>query len=138
MQPFRSAWNDFDTRIGRIVKNLHYRKNLVESQANQLQIMDVQRERAAAEAQFDETARQKKKDKSIAIASWLNGAKSHMDIEDAKDVRKAYPESGCWLLNHPSTKAWLDFGSEEKPPVWFRGISGAVGYRLWLSLHHPL
>ncbi len=124
-QLFRSAWNDFDVRIGRIVEDLEYRKRLVESQANLLQIRAAQTERAAAEAQFEEMVRQKEKEKSIAVATWLDGAKSHLDQEDAKDERKAYPETGRWLLAHRAIKAWLDFDSEDKPLVWVRGIPGA-------------
>ncbi len=120
--------------MGRIVGSLQYRKNLVESQAHLLEIRAAQTGRAAAEAQFEEMARQKEKEKSIAVATWLDGAKSHLDEEDAKDERKAFLESGRWLLVHPSVKAWLDFRSEDKPLVWIRGIPGAGDYPLTFRL----
>jgi hypothetical protein len=69
--------------------------------------------------------KQKEKEKRIAVAAWLDGAKSHLDQLDAKAEREAYPESGRWLLSRQQVKSWLDFRSTGKPLLWIRGIPGA-------------
>jgi hypothetical protein len=50
-------------------------------------------------------ARQKEKEKRIAVAAWLDGTKIHLNQLDAKAEHEAYPESGRWLLSRPQVKS---------------------------------
>ncbi len=124
-QLFRASWKDFETRFGHILQSLEDLKKLVERKATQLDIRATQTHRAAAKAQFDELMKQEDKRRRIAVAAWLNGAKSHLDQHEAKVTRKAYPRSGRWLLDRPKMKAWLDFRSGDKPLLWLCAIPGA-------------
>ncbi len=129
-QLFSSGWKVFETRFGHILENLQHHKILIETQANLLEIKAAQTERAMAETQFEETTKQRDKEKCIAIAAWLDGAKSHIDQLDAKAEREAYPQSGRWLLGCPQMRSWLDFTLEDKPLLWIRGIPGAGNHLL--------
>jgi hypothetical protein len=124
-QLFRASWNDFETRFGHILESLENLKKLVERKATQHEIRAAQTHRAAAKAQFDELMKQEDKRRRIAVAAWLNGAKSHLDQHEAKATREAYPRSGRWLLDRPKMKAWLDVCSGDKPLLWLRAIPGA-------------
>jgi hypothetical protein len=80
---------------------------------------------AAAKVQFNELMKQEDKRRRIAVAAWLNGAKSHVDQYEAKTTREAYPRSGRWLLDRLKMKAWLDVCSGDKLLLWLRAIPGA-------------
>jgi hypothetical protein len=127
-QLFRASWKDFETRIGHILESLEHHKKLVESEATLYEIRAAQTRRATAETQFEELTNQEDKRRRIAVAAWLDGAKSHLDQLETKATREAYPQSGRWLLDRPKMKTWLDFRSRHKPLLWLRGIPGAGNF----------
>jgi hypothetical protein len=136
---FSASWKDFESRIGHTLQSLQRRKELLASNASLLEFQAAQEERAAVEKQFEEMERQEEKRRRIAVAAWLDGAKSRLDQHDAKAEREAYPQSGRWLLDRSQVKAWLDCDSAAKPLLWIRGIPGAGKTpRLYLRAVTPL
>jgi hypothetical protein len=119
---------NFESRFKLILDNLERHKKLVEKEATLLEIEAAQAMRAAAETQFEKQAEQEEKLQRIAVTAWLDGAKSHLDQDNAKAEREAFPESGRWLLSRPQMKAWLDLSSAHKTLLWIRGIPGAGEY----------
>jgi hypothetical protein len=67
----------------------------------------------------------------LAVASWLNGADSASDHEDALVVYENDPESGRWLFQQSLIKNWIKSVPSRESLLWIHGKPGAG-----MVLHH--
>src|SRR5579862_263597 len=91
-QLFHATWKTFRTKFSSILANLRRHKTLVESQANLIQFVEIQKTRAAAEAQMRSMQKAEVEHMQIVVRSWLSPASSDVDQENAAKVRADYPD----------------------------------------------
>lgn len=70
------------------------------------------------------TEEQNKKERSVR--EWLaTGGHAQTDHEQFVGIRKAYPSTGNWILEHEFILNWIDADVPTTPIVWMTGIPGA-------------
>ncbi|KAH0537608.1 hypothetical protein FGG08_005600 [Glutinoglossum americanum] len=124
-QLFHATWKTFRTKFSGILANLRRHKTLVESQANLIQFTEIQKTRAAAEAQVRSMRKTELRQMRMEVRSWLSSADSDMDHESVAKVRVDYPDTGRWLLKQSQVRAWCDPDSSSIQLLWLNGIPGA-------------
>ncbi|KAH0562509.1 hypothetical protein GP486_002801 [Trichoglossum hirsutum] len=124
-QLFHATWKTFRTKFSGILANLRRHKTLVESQANLIQFAEIQKTRAAAEAQVRSMQRAEVEHMQIVVRSWLSPASSDVDQENVAKVRADCPDTGRWLFRQSQIRSWCDPDSSLIPLLWLNGIPGA-------------
>ncbi|KAJ5090487.1 hypothetical protein N7532_009171 [Penicillium argentinense] len=73
-----------------------------------------------AQLQLEEKRQMKK------VFDWLRAPNTDFEHYKLKKTREIYPNTGRWLLEHPSFKEWLDPDYAKIPPLlWLNGIPGS-------------
>lgn len=98
----------------------HY--DLLENTATLAQIEDHQKSN-------DVAVRQEELSQRKAVFDWLRPAGVENDHHHFTNSRRAYPETGKWLLDHDTFQEWFDPLYPMVPPLlWLNGIPGAGKY----------
>lgn len=124
-QLFRSSWKTFRTQFQYILSSLNRHKNLVESQAGLVEYEQSRAARLAAQNSFEEIAKAERLRRFLAVTEKVHPPNTLADHEGAVAIRQEYPESGKWILRHPSLRDWMDFTRPNLPVLWVNGIPGA-------------
>lgn len=128
-QLFQATWKTFRIEFSAILQNLQRHGRLVESQANLIEFeqifQELEKQRAAAEAEFESRRTQEERQRRIAVWGWLSAARTESDQEKGVDIRKEDPSSGRWLLRNSHMQGWLHPEFCSVPLLCVYGIPGA-------------
>lgn len=105
--------------------DLQRHKNLVESQANVLDIRASQAARELAEKAFHDQDVARKDYQRLAIRDWIPARNVKLDHEAYVGTRALYPNTGLWILEKTAIAAWHDKQHSSGSLVWINGIPGA-------------
>jgi hypothetical protein len=125
---FRATWKDFKSRFQHILDNLRRHKELVESQANLLQIQESRALRVQFQDLFATTQRTERENQRLAVMNWLSSADAYLDQEGAAMARHDYPGTCRWIIEKPELKAWYDPEDSLVRLIWLNGIPGAGNF----------
>src|SRR5947208_3650562 len=121
---FHSSWKTFRTQFQYILNSLRRHKNLVESQAGLVAVMESQRARAVAEKHFEEDEKAERSRRSIAVIEKIRPPNCQVDQDCAAETRHE-SQTGQWILQHKQVKDWMNSQSTMNPLLWLNGIPGA-------------
>ncbi|KAI9727860.1 MAG: hypothetical protein M1834_007906 [Cirrosporium novae-zelandiae] len=129
---FLSAWADFDIRFKTILEKLNEHKDLVDQEANLINIVEakISRQKADEDATKQEKLRLATQIQDVRI--WLSAEnRSHDDSLDALQDR-CHPQSCDWILQHSAISYFVGNGNSHRI-VWLKGNPGS-GKKLNQSL----
>lgn len=114
------------------MENLLRHRDLIERQANvhhmqetTLEIQAAKVHREKAQAAFDSIRKAEQNSRYLTIINWLSAADILLDHESFIDKRREYPETGKWILDNPTFKAWHDSRNSLTPMLWLHWMPGA-------------
>ncbi|XPS76188.1 hypothetical protein M3J09_008244 [Ascochyta lentis] len=141
---FRSAWKNFDTKFGGILKNLDRHKEFVENCAQLAQyqlyqdnIVDMrmassnrfqqyQQDVIEMNVKLDELVAEQHLKKMKAVTQWLAvGQLAQEDHKVHRRIRSTYSNTAHWILSNEHIKHWAEADLPAKPVMWMNGIPGA-------------
>ena len=122
---FRSSWKTFKTQFQYILSSLSRHKSLIESKASLIEYEQSQAARLLAQNTFENIAKAENLRRDLAVTEKIHPPNTLSDHEVTIETRHEYPESGRWILRHPSLRDWMDFRCPEIPVLWVNGIPGA-------------
>lgn len=120
------TWKTYQSKFGEIMSNMtrHYR--LVEMSATVAQIEDFQKARKIDDDRFETERRDEDLRRLKTVYDWLRPAGVENDHYEFMKTRAAFPDTGRWLLDHPTFQEWFDPHYPMVPPLlWLNGIPGA-------------
>lgn len=114
----------------------HYQ--LLENTATLAQIEEFQKSRQVDNERFNDAVKEENLRRKKMVFDWLRPARVKNDHYEFMKIRAAYPETGEWLLNHPTFQEWFHpFFPMVPPLLWLNGIPGAGKCRqLNISIVH--
>ena len=121
---FDTLWARFDRRFNGILESLARHTELVDKEANSIDISEAKEWRAQA---IENAARQEQ-DRAIAmfhsVLSWLEIKDYEQEDELERLHNFHHPHSCDWIQKHPKARSWLRLGKGE-PVLWIHGKPGA-------------
>jgi hypothetical protein len=105
--------------------DLRRHKELVETQANLLQVQESRAFRMQCEISFADIEEIGRENQRLAVINWLSSADAHLDQEASAAARRDYPRACRWILEKPEIRAWYDPDDSLVRLVWVNGIPGA-------------
>jgi hypothetical protein len=127
-QLFQATWKDFKSRFQHILDDLRRHKELVETQANLLQIQESRAFRTQCQSTFASIQKTERQNQNLTVISWLSSADVNFDQEYAAGARCEHPKTCRWILEKPEIKAWYDLDDSMVPLVWLNGIPGSGNF----------
>jgi hypothetical protein len=125
-QMFASSWSNYKTRFSGIIKNFPRHQQLIESQANLIQIEESQAERRVEESRFRTLMQNEERNRLNAVSTWLNPTDVEADQTRFRKIRTEYPTTGQWPLQDQRFEDWFNPQYPAIPPLlWLNGMPGA-------------
>jgi hypothetical protein len=130
-QVFGATWKNYRSKFAGIIRNLPRHQQLIESQANLIQIEESQQERRLEEMRFEASMEIEELQRLHAVSNWLKPTDVEADQTRFRKIRTAYPTTGRWLLKDQRFIDWFNPQYPAIPPLlWLNGRPGA-GTLLW-------
>lgn len=98
---------------------------MIESTASLEHIQQSRDARLQFQASFAALEEKHYQEKKIAVAAWLSAADSEEDQVAFSTMRQSIPDTGRWILEEPTVKAWVDPSQTSVPMAWLNGKPGA-------------
>jgi hypothetical protein len=108
--------------------DLRRHKELVETQANLLQIQESRAFRIQCQNSFATIQETGRKNQHLAVINWLSSTNAHLDQQASATARHNYPGTCRWILEKPEIKIWYDPDDSMVRLVWLNGIPGAGNF----------
>ncbi|CAO2653806.1 Nn.00g032170.m01.CDS01 [Neocucurbitaria sp. VM-36] len=120
------TWKTYQSKFGEIMSNMTRHYQLVETSATVVQIEDFQKARNIDNDRFETERRDEELRRLRTVYDWLRPAGVENDHYEFMKTRAAFPDTGRWLLDHPTFQEWFDPQYPMVPPLlWLNGIPGA-------------
>ena len=123
---FNSTWGRFQTRFDAILKSLEKHAEIVDREANAIDIVEAK----AWRDKYVEDCKQREEERAvrefIAVLSWLDPAatNSNQEQELQRLLNKRHLDTCDWLLDNTKIKKWVGTSSSN-PVLWLHGPPGA-------------
>ncbi|KAL1624892.1 hypothetical protein SLS54_003616 [Diplodia seriata] len=123
---FDSSWGRFDARFKRILSNLAQHADLIDREANAIDIAAAETMRQKLNDDFSRREKENALIQRSAAISWLNLDNSIPSQEDELDKLLAHCHSGScdWLLKNAKIEQWMSDGQTQRF-TWIYGKPGA-------------
>jgi hypothetical protein len=128
---FDSSWTRFDQRFGVVLDSLRKHSDLVDKEANALNISTVQDWRLKAFENLEKVEKERFDNQFRAVMTWFDVKDYQQDDILNSLIDKSHPGTTAWLLSNPEVTAWLG-NSSKNPILWLTGKPGS-GVSRWGS-----
>ena len=118
------SWARFDRRFKAILESLANHSDLVDREANAIDIAEAREQRKRA---IEEAARQEEERSIIqfqAALAWLEVKDYQQDDELDHQSSLHHADSCNWILKNKRAASWMQLGNKE-PVLWLKGKPGA-------------
>lgn len=121
---FASCWRDFSYRFDSILDNLAKHRDLVDREAQSIDIAEARASRRLAEDELDKAERDRGTLMLQNALAWL--AADEIDQENNLDQLSARRQHGTceWVLRLTKMISWMN-GGPDQSVLWLRGIPGS-------------
>lgn len=123
---FDSSWKGFDPRFNTILRNLAKNQELLDKEANSLDILEAKAYRQQSLDDLEKNERARQDWQLRDTLAWLDLKGQDQEQQELFDrCRSSRQEGTCtWILSHPKTMVWLD-PDDHSPFTWLRGKPGS-------------
>ncbi|KAK4206160.1 hypothetical protein QBC37DRAFT_143406 [Rhypophila decipiens] len=122
-QLFHATWETYRSHLNKVIDNVKIHADLMkvvpqELPSQSISIDNGEEHRPALDVTDNH--------RYFSLKCWLNPVNLRDEQEYLSDIRRPFPGTGRWLLDHPTFRAWFDPMCQLKPPLlWLNGIPGA-------------
>jgi hypothetical protein len=125
-QFFKAAWKDFfQGRFRAILDDLRRNRELLENQANLVQIKEWRQAWQKLEDSLEASERERKHRETLTVLNWLSAPDANLDQEQLSARREEFPDRGRWILKEPGIRDWLNHAIYYLPLFWLNGKPGS-------------
>ena len=90
------------------------------------QMQAFEQARQTAENEHNRQMQLEEQKQCRRVYEWLRAPNVDIEHENLLKIRREYPTTGDWLLQHKSFKDWFDPDFAKIPPLlWLKGIPGS-------------
>jgi len=129
---YSTLWRKFRRRLDIILESLSRNSDLIDREANSINIAQAQEQRIKAEEAMEKQERARFTTQLQASLSWLGVESAEQEDELVRLAELAHPNSCDWIQNQPKARSWMRL-DKDNPILWLNGKPGA-GKHLSLSI----
>ena len=124
---YSTLWRRFRRRLDIILESLSRNSDLIDREANSINIAQAQEQRIKADDEMEKQERARFTTQLQASLSWLGVEGAEQEDELVRLAELSHPNSCDWIQNQPKARSWMRL-DKDNPILWINGKPGAGKY----------